>query len=521
MKQVILHSIKNDFFVFFVFTIFHIIIYNGTRHFTELPYGLHAWRQSMNFSMVQNFKENGHNIFKPAINNLLNQDDTGNLLLEFPLLQWLASFLPDMYLSYFRWIVFIFSLIGFYYGYKLMNEICKDEVVSYAIMFIFLSIPVVLFYNANFNTDVPAISFSIASVYFWKRMLDSNQMYYGIYGFIFFTLSALLRLPAIILSLAFLCVIFLSKNHIHKSINFLFNLAASFLIIVIWYYYQHKNNNYPVSNPSEYSLFVCTADDIREIIYALKDFQFNQLGFIFRNVISYIVIFLIILLGVKQIPVWLRNFTLIGIVGGIIYMLLWFKIFNVHDYYLIPVVPVFLVILVSISCILINNLGIKNTRIIFIILAVFSIYQGYENYHLRDFSPLGYNLLTPENEEKLMLWFKYDDEIKWSKIRQLSVYKSNLLEKYGIHQKDTAICNFDQSPTYVLSLFNLKGWTLFNASFSTMDEYIKYAKKGAKFLIHFGDNPVVSDKAQDSIIRKNLVFSYYDVKFYNIQHLRR
>lgn len=107
------------------------IFYNGFTELNELPKGMHQWKQSMHFSIIQNYVDGTADFWYPAMNNLFNSDNTGNLILEFPLFHKITasiiSVFPSLTPSIFRWIIFILSFIGFYHSYKLGRAILRND----------------------------------------------------------------------------------------------------------------------------------------------------------------------------------------------------------------------------------------------------------------------------------------------------------------------------------------------------------------------------------------------------------
>lgn len=519
---------KNLIFILIIFVL-SIIIYNGTRHFVMLPYGIHQWRQSMNYSIIQNFQESHTNFWKPAIDNLLNPDNTGYLILEFPILQWLISFLPRDYFPYFRWLIYLCSLSGLYFAYQWSYQILKNFFLALTNTLILFFIPLFLFYNANYFVDLPAILWSITAVYFWNKSISDNNFKSSILiGTFFYTLSGLLR--PVGLSMPFAFMIYYFFNHFKKNKLLFFNFCIGTLLVALWYIYQQKNNmTYEVLTPPQTSIFYSTKEEISNVLYSFRDFHFNQLGFIFGNILSYIICFLFIGFYWKNYEKNLKTLFLWTFFGTLAYLILWFKVFTNHDYYLLPCLPFFFITILMTLVALKNYIATKPLNITLSIILLFNFYHGYENYRLRDFRGwYGFNLNATKFEEGMFWWFHYEDQTIWSKIRDLST-KLDTLQKVGIQKKDTAICNFDNTPTYVLSLLQLKGWTLTNekekikekGSLNRYEQYQYYINRGAKYLIHYGDRIAVeNDPKKDSLLKQNLIFQYDSIKFYKIDHLK-
>lgn len=513
--------LKDIGFILIVFVI-SLFVYNGSHHWVKYPYGIHQWRQTMNFSMIQNYHEESVPFHRPAMNNLLNEDNTGTFIMEFPLLQWLTAFMPSDYFPYFRWLIFLTSLVGLYYGYKFAEFYLKDYFLSVGSMLMLILTPLMLYYNANYFTDIPAMSWGIAAVHFWHLgyTSETNARKNYLIGTLFFLFGGLIRLTCLIFPFAFLafCALRSWRSHLFLWASVL--IAGIF--VIGWYAYQQNTNTYEMFLPPKTSLFLCDAQDLNRVLYSFRDMQLNQLGFIFRNVFAYVVLVFIVTYGWKQSPALLRQLFIGTWIGSIAYVILWFKVFDVHDYYLIPVLPAFFISMVWVIHYLKTWLTLRALRWLVGVLMFFSLYHGYENFRLRDFRPLKDACLhATRTEEGILLWFGFEDHIKWSKIRELSPYRTDTLQKLGIQRNDTAVCNFDISPTYVLSMLDLKGWTLFNNPLNRYEDYENYVKRGARYLIHYGNSPAIEDIAKDSLLRKDLVFEHDSIRFYRLTHIRR
>jgi hypothetical protein len=134
-------------------------------------------------------------------------------------------------------------------------------------------------------------------------------------------------------------------------------------------------------------------------------------------------------------------------------------------------------------------------------------------------------------EKGIHWWMSMEDKNKWKYVREISPYeKNNILSKHGIKLNDTAIVCFDETPTCVLSLLGLKGWSNYNVSknwtnynnlnFDDINSIKLKVKNGAKYLIAYGIKPISSDLKIDSILKSNLVLNHDSIYIYNIQHLR-
>jgi len=166
-------AIKRDYlFIIFIIALI-LLFYDGTAILRQLPIGIHNWKQSLHFSMVQNLADGSASFWHPAINNLFNVDHTGRLILEFPLFHQLAAWLiiifPGLTPVCFRWIMMALTVIGLYHMYRLGLILFKNKISATLLSMLIFAIPLVVFYGGNFLVDVPALLFSFSAIYFLKK----------------------------------------------------------------------------------------------------------------------------------------------------------------------------------------------------------------------------------------------------------------------------------------------------------------------------------------------------------------
>lgn len=512
-------QIKKDFF--FLFLIVGIIVFFSESFVDEiktLPKGIHSWKQSMHFAMTKNFYENNDKLYYPSLDNLFNSDNSGHLIQEFPILNYIASFFFPKYPYALRVINFILLILGMYVLYRFTLKIVNDYFLSVLISINTLIIPIVFYYGISYLTDVSAMFLGIISVYVFQIYLENNKNYYLIVSFILLTLSGLMRLPVIIFPIAFFLTILVRNFNLRLILPFFLSL----IIIGLWHYYVLKYNHYYISKPSELCYFNLDEKTRNTTMLSISSFIKFQIGYTNAFVFYYIiVIFLIIIFKKFFEKKFYIYFYLTGILS-LIYLILWFGIFNEHDYYLIPIIPFTVLALVSLA-ISLNNINSTISKFIFILITIYNSLYSIDNIRWRFFQSRFEHpfKLMDKYEEGLHWWYEYEDNIKWKSIRFISpYYGSNILFKHGIRYNDTVICTFDPSPSYVLSLLKLKGWTNYNNDWHDLNDIINKTKMGAKYIITYGHEKITNNPSNDSILRKNIVLKIDSICIYNIEHIK-
>lgn len=522
MKLAYNNVIRDIIFVLIILCVSY--IFYTPDEIIELPKGIHQWKQSMQFAITKNYAYDNNDFFHPSIDGFFNpQSNSGNLVQEFPLLHYIASFFFKQYPYSLKVLNILILFTGMFFTYKLLfyylNEFFSVLFISLNLLFI----PIVFYYGFSYITDVSALFFGIMSIYFHEKFLIKDKKLYMYVSFILFTLCGLLRLPVVLFPVAYFFIQFLKRFRWNFTI--LWGLSLS--VIGLWYVYVMMYNDYYISTPEELFYFTLDSKQKENVISSLKNFILYQMGYSNSNLLYHVFAIALIISHRDIIPEKLKGFFLLGTLFSIIYFLLWFGIFDAHDYYLIPIIP-FFVFLMTILSYIMHSINPMFNYLTLGIITLLNFSYSLDNIRWRFFQPLpklSLNLMT-KYEEGMHWYFKFDDERKWKPIRYISPFnhQNDILRKNGIQINDTAFCIFDETPTYVLSLLGLKGWTAYsNPYFKKFELDLSLIKakisEGLKYLIVYGNTPITPDPSMDTLLRKKLVLQIDSIYIYNVQHL--
>ena len=187
----------------------------------------------------------------------------------------------------------IFIVIGFYFVWKLSNEILEDK--TYSLLSV-LALSGVYFYNftsPEFNVNVSQIPFSALSVYFfWKGLHLNRKIDWTLFG-IFSALGFLSKYLFICVLLSLFIFFIFNLRKYKKSIyNYLFSITISLIILIPHFIWLFENNFVTVfygldrSGLSEY-----------DITNHIK----NPIIFILKQLIILIPFFILIFVLLKKI----------------------------------------------------------------------------------------------------------------------------------------------------------------------------------------------------------------------------
>jgi hypothetical protein len=278
------------------------------------------------------------------------------------------------------------------------------------------------------------------------------------------------------------------------------HIVTSCLIVFGWYryalYYNDDNNN---------NIFLLTVLPIwemreEEIIVNLK-ILFNNLFPVFLNRPMFFLFFGIIIFVIanfRKLTAFLKYAFVFSGIYFLFYLLFFFQVFTVHDYYLtnlmiFPVITLFCMShLLFVSGFVSNNISFVRTFAI--VLLLFNSFHAAAIYRLRMIE-----------DDKMVAWFPFisEDEGKLAKylfwdygngIKRIEEFTPEL-RKHGIRRDDMVLSLPDQSFNISLYFLDQKGYGIarhhFTSDSTVMDRFLT---KHLKYLI-ISDTTLKREKA--------------------------
>lgn len=327
-----------------------VVLLVGQRFFHLGPYieDPHSWRQSDTAHYIWDFYQNGVDLLHPGVCWMGPQK---TVILEFPFPEAIAAYAYHIFGPHHavaRIIFLLFFLGGAYFLWAIVKELL-DEPLAWLSTVIYLCIPLGIYYSRSIHVDFAALFFMLAGLYYAHKDIQTpSWKWWGIstalfilgflikapYGFFLFfplawfafqktKLKGLIRISALFVLpvLAFL----LWRGHVNQV-----NAAApdwEFIpnyikMIQMWDWYfgtwAQRMDPYPWTNLAE-----------RFIEYLL-----SWPGFV-------LVLISLILTKKDQ----LGNYWRLWLLGAIGYVLIFFNLNFFHDYYQIPLLPIFAVMM--------------------------------------------------------------------------------------------------------------------------------------------------------------------------------
>ena len=463
------------------------------------PYSIHQWRQTDCASFTKNYYEEGMDFFKPKIHWQGNID--GKAISEFPLINYSVACLWKMFGEHeflYRFTILSIYSIAILFLFAMIYVGSNSLLYSYFATSLFLTSPLLAYYSFNFLADIPSLSFAIIALSLFFIFMKNKRSNLFFLAVLFATLATLLKASSatVLLIIGIISMInvlqfpkklivesFLFKNKIIPVLTFL----ISFVIIYLWYHYAFLYNN---KNSNGVFLMETLPiwkmkDKVIETARLLVSVQF-QMCFNKPVICAITLSFIWLLFNLKTINSNLKIALIISCISFSAFIVLFFQVFDVHDYYLINTMIFPIIILTAFgSHFLSISFRFNNRKLIIILSLVFIANTAYcasimrlRNINKDNFCKY-YPLIT--NDEK-----NFSDWQHWHYENTLKPFETitPYLRTLGIKRTDKVVSVPDPSFNITLYLMDQKGFTATENQLKN-DSLIlgNYKRLGAKYLI--------------------------------------
>ena len=337
-------------------------------HFGEAIDDPHGWRQCDTANYIWDYYLNGVDFFKPAV---CWMGGYKTLILEFPLTEALIAWLYQMFgpSTFIARLFFLsFYCLGVYYFYKICSFFLEKETAMLSVI-IYTFLPLSYYYSRALHIDYFALSCAFAMHYYYTIGIQKQNKSNVLIGSIFATIAFLIKAPysfSFCFPIAYL---------IWKEKKILFCLKWSILfvfpvVIFIWWIIKSKQINAMAPNWDFIPGYRKFDDNSKwyfgyfEHRFILRSWQtlfdrlMNDLCAGFMGAGVFIIGLCISILSKKYIQLWLWFF------GVILYLLVFFNLNVIHNYYQIPFVPLISICMAIGIGFLSDFFAFKNSKIL-------------------------------------------------------------------------------------------------------------------------------------------------------------
>lgn len=426
---------------FWILLFFVLRLYGITNAPLEIS---HNWRQTLTNMIARNFLEIDNNLLYPRID--MDGNKTGIIASEFPIFNYLIYLCAKMggYAHWYgRLVSLIFSSIGIFYFYKILKKFFTEDLAFYSAIILLSSIWFA--FSRKSMPDVFCMSLVIIGIYYGLMYLYEIKIRYLFLFFVISSLAVLSKIPALYL----LCVLGIpladKKVALFLKRNIL--IAGGFILIIVyaWYFYWVP---YLLAT---YGFKLYFPKHFLEGLTELISYWPDTLEKFYFSALQSFVGFAMFLVGIYFIIKQKRKLVIaIVAITSLFFILFIIKtgfVFSVHNYYVIPFVPV-MAFVVGLAVVEIKNRKWKIALVAFIVL-------------------------------EAILNQQHDFTIKQSEKYKFSL--ESIADKIS-NKNDLFAINGGESPQQIYFLHR-KGWIIKEANITDSLYINDLIKKGCKFLI--------------------------------------
>ncbi len=475
------------------------------RHLRDMIMGFHYWRKSDTYAQISNYYYNGLNFFDHSI--YYNQlESGGRAVAEFPIFYYFIAIQQTIFGNYsiiakINWMILLAA--GLFALFKIVNHYLKNFLLSLVIaLSVFLS-PVFSIYAIDYLPDPVALNFIFIGLWFLLKSILNNQKKNLFWSLFFISIGGMIKPFFLIPFLAILICALINKFWI-KDNRFQFNwywftpliAVGSWFLYTNWYN-AHAGSDYFLSEPRPIWKY-----SSEQISTTLKAVAANWIPVYIHP--GFLWVFVLLL--ATNLFLWTKNlilfslFYLLSFLGCVLFVILFFNMFEYHDYYVYPVlfmIPLTIGFTIYRLTLIIRKIQFRiSLSVILPVLFYFGL-----NY----------------------TWEKMNERSKDTAINSVYYFENYqnsepFLINHGVSEDDYVFAFSDKSPSFALSMMNRKGWS----GFQTMTYHWDMSdaiEKGADFLILNERVPVMSDSGSiqgylDYYVADSNDLFIYDLKPY-------
>lgn len=297
----------------------------------------HNWRQSLTNMTARNFVESGIDFFHPKIDIAGNR--TGIIGSEFPIFNALIA-VPSYFFGYSHWYGRLINLIAtslaMWFFYLLIKKISSQEIAFTSTLLLLTSLW--FMFARKSMPDTFSVSLMIIGIYYLHKFLFEQNNRAFLLSFFLVALGGLSKIPAISL-LAFTPLCFFSKAlSFHRKTALALFLFLVTLVVGWWYFFWVP---YLVQT-YQFQLYFPKGllEGLREILPLTQDFLKKFYFSALSSYLAFVAFAFGIYFFIKKSPR-----ILVMSIGCIALTFLLFTlktgaVFPLHNYYVLPFVPV-------------------------------------------------------------------------------------------------------------------------------------------------------------------------------------
>jgi len=464
------------------------------------PISTHQWRQSDCLSITKNYYEEGMHFFQPKIH--YQGPIAGKAVSELPVLNYTVASLWKVFGEQefiYRLLEYLLYLTGIFMLFNTIGTYLRSWLLAFFSVLILLTSPLLTYYSVNFIADVPALSISIISLCLFFRFYHNQRNYLFYLALFTGSLAVLMKASALMpLGLVyFFSLADISRLNCSLGTRKLFvnpllpaiSISLSIAVIVGWYRWAlayNLDNTNTVFLLTVLPIWEMSEEDVISTLKVLTNdlfpvFLSRPMLFLFFTLVFYVIA------NFKRLSPYFKYAFVFTAVYFIVYLLFFFQVFTVHDYYLnnlmiFPVVTLmaFTEIMVQRDNILPNKGFIRLFLIVTFIFNSFFAAAIYRGKMIEDDVLTQWYPFVSRDDRKNSKFYFWD---YGNSIRKLEEFRP-VLRAQGVKREELVLSIPDQSFNISLYFMDQKGHTVSREHFM-MDStvYRHFRHKSIKYLV--------------------------------------
>lgn len=496
----------------FFIILFLLMAFSYNLHETMFyrPQSTHVWRQTDCLSMTQHYYQYGNKLWEPEIHNQFSDGDlTGKTAGEFPILYFtmgqLWKVIGKSEFAY-RLFVLIISFIGLFLIFKFSQKVLKSDIQAlFTSLGLFTAVTYV-YYSASFISNLPALSMIFIAWYFIWKFYEKNSSKQLWLAMLFFSLAMLLKVSAGISFIALFGWLFIEilrkkENRIlfKEPLKQLIPFLVVVVVVFAWYWYVSYYNDLHEGKYTFNRVWPIWEIPNEKIFAILKRSSVVARPSFFHISMLYVsgAMWLISLATFKKRSVFLNYLLVIVPFGSIVYSMMWFQAFDLHDYYYIDFYPTFVLVWI----------------VFFKTMGEFKWFNHWV-VNLLIIGFLVYNVIECEEflNKRYVGWMNRTYTEHLEAVGELEP----VFESIGVLPDDKVISIPDKSINISLYLMNRRGFCNYNGHFNVPGKYQERIDLGAKYLIVNDTTVLDSDKLLQPFL-EHPITTYRNVKIFDLR----
>lgn len=485
---------------FFLMIAIQMLCYNYIDYLQMEPRSIHSWRQSDCLSFVINFYNGRTTFLEPGVSNLGPTED-GKVASDFPIIQYTVAQLwkiTGVSTPVYRLINLCFLMLGLFYIYKLYVY-WFDQRYGLALLttgLIFTS-TLLAYYGPTPLSDIQAFGLSCTGFYYFILWLDKKEKRHFLFYLLAFAAAGLLKMSSAFIfsiTLAYWLTRVIWGDKENKKGLYSYKVVLGFIFPFIpwciWYVY---GNYYNTIHPNNYFLIgiapIWIVADVH-IPLVLSLFKKDILPIAFNTwVLSLIGMTLLTGAIVKVKSFFTENYLqlLIPVAVVFCYLILFFQVFAVHDYYLLNMLPALVIVIGLVLKQLLNHFPsfFSSNRFYWVQIGLLVILTHQTAVFTRgriEMKGWGFDSMVLDKEKREYLeWNSWYDRSRYAVLESLS---DETLDSIGLTKDKKILCLGDLTINRSLFLLNRVGYTSFRLNIDEAHHFIESNKaKGLHYLI--------------------------------------